>query len=474
MKYTFTHINGFFKNRFFNFISFYFSVQVLQTIITFFLLPFITRFLSPDQLGIYATCLTFSYFFIIVFFLGVTEVVYFSLLNKDSSKKTIVSSVLYFEIFIILLGLLLNFFFLFLVGERTLFNIPFYPYLFFTIIFSLFYILLNNYNLILQATERLKLYTILNFSVFLFINLLSLYLLVFYEFGAMSFIYSYFITYILLGIFIVFHIFTQFGYSFDKKSLLDALKFSIPLIPHNLAHWTRSNLDKIFLTTLASPAHTGIYQIAISFGNFFNFSIEGFRLINNPRFFTLIQNQHDNEKKLVSILPLSVGFYSIMALLLSLFSYDLISWLFRGPYISSYIFIPLVMVSFLYYLIYINLVNVLFYLKKTTLVSAITGTISIFNFFICFILIKQYQIWGATISLLISNFLFGILVYLFGKKHNRLKWPIWLSNILCILPGLSLFPLLYMNFIWFKIIIFISISTIIFFLIKNHLRNVIT
>ena len=462
------------KNRAFHFVSFYAFVQIIQSVISFFLLPIITRLLPPDQMGIYATCLTFSLLINVLYFLGITEAIYFNLLNKDSGSKNIIPTTLLFEIIMIVFGLIISSTLYFFLGKTTILNIPYFPHIYFTILFSLLYVLLCTYNMILQATDQLKKYTLFNLIIFILINTIAMTLMIIFNLKAMSFIYSYFFVYLIAGIYIIFHIISKFGLSFDRNILLSAVKFSGPLIPHNMAHWVRGNMDKIFLTSLASPSHTGFYQVALFFGSFLQLGMEGFRLINNPRFFNMFPDHSSREKQLVSILPVSVGFFSIIALFMSLFSYDIVFYLFDKSYLGSYIYVPIILISLLYFLIYLNIVNVLFYYSKTSTISITSSSVAIIQILLCYYLVKQYDILGACFSVLFSNILFVIAIYCLCRKTIPMRWPITLTNLFCLIPALSYISLFYFNTLPLKFIAFLIISLFVMVLLKNHVRDALS
>ena len=462
------------KNRAFHFVSFYAFIQIIQSIVSFFLLPIITRLLPPDQMGIYATCLTFSLFINTLYFLGITEAIYFGLLNKDFGSTNIISTILFFEIILIIFGFIVSSVLYFFLGKTTILNMPYFPHVFFTILFSLLYVLLCTYNMILQATEQLKKYAFFNLMIFISINTIAMVLMIKFNLKAMSFIYSYLFVYLIVGIYIIFYIISNFGSSFDRNILISAIKFSGPLIPHNMAHWVRGNMDKIFLTSLASPSHTGFYQVALFFGSFFQLGLEGFRLINNPRFFNMFPDHSSREKQLVSILPVSVGFFSIIALFVSLFSYDIVFYLFDKSYLGSYIYVPIILISLLYFLVYLNIVNVLFYYSKTTAISITSSSVAIVQILLCYYLVKQYNIWGACLSILFSNIIFAIAIYRLCRKTIPLRWPITLTSLLCVFPALSYIAFFIFNTLPMKFISFLIISLFIIVLLKNHVRDAIS
>jgi O-antigen/teichoic acid export membrane protein len=134
----------------------------------------------------------------------------------------------------------------------------------------------------------------------------------------MSFIYAAICANAIVGIFGVTKLLHHFGFQFSVSQLKKMLLFSIPGIPTHLSYWIKECMDRIFLAGSGSLQNTGIYQIALSYCNVLNFGIEAFYNANSPRFVALIQNNEDNENKIISMLPVSIAFFSILAFGISL------------------------------------------------------------------------------------------------------------------------------------------------------------
>ena len=58
------------------------------------------------------------------------------------------------------------------------------------------------------------------------------------------------------------------GLNFNPTKLRESLAFGLPMIPHELAGWTLSLIDRIFLAGYTSLATVGLYSLGTSFGQF--------------------------------------------------------------------------------------------------------------------------------------------------------------------------------------------------------------
>jgi O-antigen/teichoic acid export membrane protein len=451
----------------------YFFFSILQKGFSFILIPIYTNFLTPDQYGIIATISIFSTIITLIYFLSIHESAYFSVLKNDNDVNIKISSILYFEIFLIFIVIVITIFSYLLFGNFVLFGINYYPIIFFTILSALLSSTANTFLLIQKAKERIILYSVFSFVNFLITTGILLVLLIKYRLEAMSYVYSQLIANGITFLITIVWLFKAYGTGFSFIKIKSSISFSAPLILHNSAHYIRSGIEKVFLSTFVSLNSTGIYNIAYSIGSLFQFALEAFVSTNNPRFFSLIRDKR-NEQKIVAMLPLSTGIFTIVALVLSVFGKELIQlFISNDRYYTAYLYLPIILSSFVFFLIYLNIVNVLFYKTNTKLIASITLSVSFFSLFAGFILIKYLGIWGAAFWVLVSNILMALVVYIFCQKQMPLKWKLYKACFFSILPTISyLFEFLNIEHFIYKLLLCFSLILLVISLIINDLKKI--
>lgn len=248
------------------------------------------------------------------------------------------------------------------------------------------------------------------------------------------------------------------------------VRFSAPLVPHNMAHWARSWSDRLLLATFVSPASTGLFHLAVSYGNIFLFGVEAFRNSNNPRFFALIGNVEKERERITSMLSLSVGVFSFFACILGVFSEEVISLLTTRDFHGSYRYIPFVLTANLFYLAYLNMVVVLFNGGKTWVISTITTISAVVSVAAGAALIANISITGAGISMVASNFLMATLVYVEARKMSRLQWPFLKAVLFALLPLVLLF--LSFHSLSMKVLFLLFIAALIGLMVRRDAASV--
>jgi hypothetical protein len=93
------------------------------------------------------------------------------------------------------------------------------------------------------------------------------------------------------------------------------------------------------------------------------------------------------------------------------------------------------MVSGLVFAIYINIVNVLFDAKRTTLIGMATVLGSAIGVGATAFLVQQYGAWGSAAGILVVNVAITAFVAVFAQRVKRIAWP-WAPTLLAVVSPL--------------------------------------
>jgi Polysaccharide biosynthesis protein. len=384
-----------------------------------------------------AVCQTIPSIFIVILYLAIQENLYYTVVNKGLDISLIISTGLIFEITLSVVFMLLLILLKPVLTPLIIFHVPFFPFIYYTLFSSIIMIFSSTYLLLLQANEGSVMYSVVSFLFFLFSTLFTVYLLMMRNLGALSSIIANLVANCILAVIAIIYLFTKFGFQFSYKKLRRMLLFSLPLIPHSLSYWIKESIDRLMLAGLSSLQNTGIYQIAISYGGILNFGTQAFYNANTPRFFSLIKDKNANEDKIIGMMPISVACFSVLGFGLSLFSPEIISLLTIKNYHGAAQYVPFVSSAAVLFMIYNNVVNVLYYGSKTMLIAIVSIAASIISSIISFVLVKNYGIWGAAISLVCSNLILSLSFYFSAQYFLRIPWPIKKCLFLSFLPILA-------------------------------------
>ena len=236
----------------------------------------------------------------------------------------------------------------------------------------------------------------------------------------------------------------------DTPLLKDALKYSVPLIPHSLSGSISQYLAKLILGNSFSLATVGIFSLASQFGRIIDTVQGSVHASYLPWFFEVRSSRaSDAPKAIHSLLPVLLDLYGIFFLAFALFSQELVIIMADNSYASAWILIPLFVCVYAIKTPYYFYSAFLFYDKtKTRFIFIATLTGNLANVCAASLLIPRFGAYGSLIADLLSTvILLIIIIFMCKKEHTAyFRFSIFLKNNLKLfvfmaaglLPGLLL------------------------------------
>jgi O-antigen/teichoic acid export membrane protein len=234
---------------------------------------------------------------------------------------------------------------------------------------------------------------------------------------------------IIYGVVSMFFIFNYIGFSIKVKKdfIHDALIFSLPLVPHALSMWVRSGIDRIYITKYYGEASTGLYATAFQFGlliSFITLSINNayvpflYKQLNLPDNATLI----DTKSKLVRYTYIYFAFLITFGICMIVFSMFMVDNFLSQKYYEAKRFIPLIIVSQIFQGMYLMVVNYIFFIKRTGILSIITFSCSLLQVVLSYFMIRNIGVMGAVYSTVIVSFVNFIAVWIYSDTVYPMPW----------------------------------------------------
>lgn len=413
--------------------SIYTVLSIFQKASTFLLLPVYTYYMSPDDFGIVSVAMAVATIVPPLVMLNTSEYVYFTSLKRDTGWEREVSSILCFQVILVAAVMVLGLVGVVLLPDSfVLFGVPFYPYIFFSIAFAVLSVIFTSYNLMLQGLNAVKSFSILNISFSISFAVMVVVLLTVLELKAMSFIYANVILYTGFGGFILWSVWRKFGLVLNRSDIRKGLGYAAPLVPHTLSHWGKGYLDRVLLSSFISTSAAGLFHFASTIGSILVVGLESFVKVSNPYFFANFEDVTKRES-IISRLHLAAAFFSLIGILLSFFSHELM-WFFDIKYSDSYWLLPFLVTGNLVYLIYLGVVNVLFIKKKTVVISSLTLSSGVLSSVGSYLFIRNYGLEGAAYSHVFSNLTISLLVYAGVQRFDYVPWKLYRLLFVLALP----------------------------------------
>lgn len=410
--------NILFKNTFI-----YTLLKLVNSGIPFLLLPVLTRFLTPEDYGFIATYNTFIgllSIFVGLSMSGSVGITFFHLKQEELAKYIgNVFNILLISVFLVTLLILL-----------------FEPYLLEKLKIPVIWLyiaipiacmqIITGINLTLwRSQQQSKPFALYEISQALFNILLSLFFIIILHYGWEGRVMGSTSAFIVFGCLSIWFI-AKRGYvvfNYSTTYVKDLFKFGIPLIPHQVALWTRSGVDILLITSIVGVSQTGLYNVGFQFGMIVGIFANAFNNAYSPYLYEKLKNITPEVQ--VSIVKFTyIYFISIIifSLILSTFFVWFIPIFLGDKFQGASQYIYWISLAYAFQGMYLMVVNYIFYAKKNHLLSMVTISTSLFHVLLSYTLIQSYGAIGAAYASAISFFLTFILVWYTSYKAVRMPW----------------------------------------------------
>jgi O-antigen/teichoic acid export membrane protein len=436
----------------------YYSIgEIIPRIISFLLLPILTKYLTADEYGIVSYTNSVMTFVFVIATLSLNTFVlrhYYSSKDENSRKELIGSVFLFifgFNCFLILLQMI---FFPLLIDFFNV-NIPFKPY-FQLAIFNNFFDVISIIPLVLyRVKENAKGFLVLSLSRTLLQFLMVYVLVVIYQEGLLGSYYARLIVNVPFMFIYFYMIYKNSIFRINFKLIKEALHFTLPILPGSLAFLFVSLSDRVILERYISLDQLGIFSVAITLAMVLNIVIQGLYKTFEPVLFKEYFNENFQETNLklykVYLLAIFVGAFGA-----SIFSKEFFIIATFGVFREGYKLVPLFIVSVVIAGIntYLNILMIAN--KKQKIVSLVSIISAIISVALNLIFIPYYGCYGAIIASA-ASFLFSNIIF---QYHTVITKKYILTQIL-LMSLVVLTPIIYDAFFEFELISNIAIKAIV-------------
>ncbi|WP_034377730.1 lipopolysaccharide biosynthesis protein, partial [Dehalobacter sp. UNSWDHB] len=320
-----------------------FSTLLIRAI-NFILLPVYTLFLTPVDYGITNLISSFTNVatYVIAFSLYSAIIRFYADYKYDEVKlKRFYGTVI---IFVAISGAIFvsSGFLLHTLLVSWLFEgVAFYPIVAISLITLTFTCFHSIHQYIMQGMQQGKKLTIVNLIVFAFQVGLNLLFIGVFKYGAVGVLIATLIINSGYFLYMLFdlnknHLVTL---CLDKKLLKEALKYSVPLMPHNLSTSIAGFTSRVFINNNGSLASVGLYSVASQFSVIIDTIQAAVNRAFSPWFYD-IMNNGENKNEVISLSRFLLILYSLLYMGIGLFSQEVIILMTNEKYFMAWTAIP--------------------------------------------------------------------------------------------------------------------------------------
>jgi O-antigen/teichoic acid export membrane protein len=396
------------------------------------LLPFYIEYLDENLFGKFSL-----YFAITLFFQGIilfsteqktaVEAVEYSD-NPNLKKLKISTNNIYglrFALFVFIgVGLIKLLFGK--VVEQTL-ELQFFPFIWMSILTSLFNAAFKQYTYLLMYEQKPAQYFFANLFNFIVTMVISIWGLYYFKNDLMGPMLGRFLSGVLIFIIAMFYMTKHIGWRFDASEKKAIFTYSWPLILFLLFTWLASYSDRFIIQRFLSLDQVGIFDFVLKCTVGIEVVLGTLATVIYPKIFSLFKRREELGE---SVFTYRVGqyFYGLMAITFASILFTMVSipvlanwFIHKQLFIDALQYLPLLSAGFLYRILFYNYHAPLMYLKLTRLLplnlAMSAGIQIIFSIPLIYLLGIQGAVWAFILGKMISSIVFWLMM----KKHYTVK-----------------------------------------------------
>lgn len=295
--------------------------------------------------------------------------------------------------------------------------------------------------LFLRAEEKSMHYTTLKFMNVIINVLLNFYFILYRKMGAdgmlLANLWASGLTFgMVLNILL-----KQVSFLFDKIELNALLRFGLPFLPAALSVVLLDLIDRPIIERFAGLEANGLYSANAKLGVFMALVVTAFRFAWHP--FFLSTSKQENAKQIFSkVLTYFTLVIGTVFLAVSLFIEDIvrITSLVGPDYWSGLNVVPPILLSYVFYGIYVNFMVGIYLKEKTKYLPMITVSGMVVNIVCNMLLIPRIGIMGAAWARLAGHILMCAMLYFFARRFYAIKYEFGRLFKLALVIGALFYP----------------------------------
>ena len=399
---------------------------VFSKAIGFFLIPIYTHNVSDADYGIATTITMFVSTFGIVVMLSLrAALIRFYNEYDETQKKDFVGTITAFVITNALIICTLLCLLRKIYTPIFFKELDFYPLVFWGVISLGAEGVYLVYQSLLQAQQDGKKYSI-NSILYLIVHAILVLIFVWaFQMGALGIVLSNCITNILFAICGVI-VMLRTGvmcFSWNRQMLTRSLKYSLPILPHNLSSNASTYATKLIINNYIGYVLSGMYSLAAQFSTIIALVQSSINLAFRPWFIEQMKDGQEGRKQIKYMSVLIMAIYSFVAVLISSFCKEIVVLMTEASYVESWKMVPFFVTTQLIAFIYYSHVQALMYnikMSKYTMICSLSGLVV--NVIVAVMLVGPFNIYGVLIANFASQTIMATLTVMLSRKAEKVDF----------------------------------------------------
>ena len=335
------------------------------------------------------------------------------------------------------------------IGDILFKGIQVYPAVVLAILTLVFNALYQMYQSILQAKQQGGKFTKNSLLYFFFHVSLNV---LFLAFGKGVYILGFElggVNGMMLSLFLSNFVFTLYGiydmskhglmsFTIDKEMLFTALKYSVPLLPHNIANNMASYISKHFLNAAGKAFENGIYSVSMQFSSIIEIVQSSIHLAFRPWFNDKMKLGEEGKKEIVDLASVAFRISAIVCLGVALFSQEVVMLL-SDNYYDAWKYVPIIAVAHAIKFVYFtHTFGIMYDIKQSKKMFFCSGSAIAVNFTASYILTQfgLYNMLTAALCFAVSRATAALVSVVICRKNDIIKYNIGEMGFIIVLVAL--------------------------------------
>lgn len=398
--------------------------STFQKFIGFLLLPFFTSVLSTEDYGVIALIALIGVAMSGFLSLGTTNsmgLLYFREDEKDKRQTIVWSTTLL---------MLVNSFLIYIIIYFTapyLSNIMFQTETYSDLIRISFLgsVIINIYSpwlAYLRMEEKAKKYVILTFSGTLINVVLSVWFVLFLNYGIKGLLLAMTIGNFLMLFLMWYFVGRKLSYQFDYQLITPLIRIGFPSIFGVFAFMLIDYLDRQMIERMIGLSELGIYMLGYSFGMLMIIPMEAFSVAWSPFFMSFVKKREEAKRLFGKIFTYYIIFFSLLIVCLFFISKPITSIMLASKFSSAWIVVGLVGAGYALKGCYLILLPGIYFANKLKMQSAIEWIAALINIALNLWMIPIYGIVGAAFATFLSYLSLPVLTYFVSIRYLKVNY----------------------------------------------------
>lgn len=323
------------------------------------------------------------------------------------------------------------------IGNVLFKGIEIYPPVICTLLTLVFNALYQMYQSILQAKQQGGKFT-KNSLLFFFIHVgLNVLLLVFgrgrylfgFELGGLNgMMLSLLVSNLVFAVYGIIDMLRckEMYFGIDRKMLSTALRYSVPLLPHNIANNMASYISKHFLNAAGKAFENGIYSVSMQFSSIIEIVQSSIHHAFRPWFNDKMKLGEEGRKEIVDLASVAFRISAIVCLGVALFSQEVVMLLDENYY-DAWKYVPIIAVAHAVKFVYFtHTFGIMYDIKQSKKMFFCSGSAIVVNFTMSYILTEagNYTMLTAALCFLLSRSTAALVSVIICRRNNIIKYNI--------------------------------------------------